>query len=675
MPPEQQQQPRRLAPQPIETSQKSSKKDAVEEGKEVSPKAPRKFAVQPVEESTKSSKQNGTKETPERPTIRKFAPEPVEQTTSSSKKPDDSSKPKSRFSPQPFETSSTSSRNTSPPEEPGSPKSAPAKPKRSFAPQLIDTSSRTRKSSDAPKALPITLKTDVTPSHKVKADGTPIFERPESPNKTRPTPLTTFLLPHERRRDRADSHGSRQRHSFISPDLDTIESSESEPSNPPSLSTSPSSEMESPLTGDLDMYKHATRIRESIDEGFSQYFLQLEAKRAEIKMREQALAAFANSDYHEPVEHYVDEEDDSDEMDMDDRPATWEGHDEEDEYLPPALKTFRRDTTKYNWELQEMKQHHESMEQEKAAMKTTAKREATTPSPWWKPDTSEPGRTGDHEYSQMMDRARPPMLGRDLKFPRSTSPEPARFDVTQGSANLLTSMCYLTEQSEGSFTNPKTADGLWGLSTPKNSHGGSGMGEEGGLWGGFCVNTNEETPGLLSVPSGPTGLMTPAPLEKGNPFEMSQPPTPRGMHLRPDDASMNRMDSVLNSEREIDQLMETEFNDTFITQVFNYLSLGYPSLARPFDEELSKIAKVPLSELRHDDKVAKSMPKGYIRLGDDFEGRDDGRDQELNTSDPPARWKALKSYIREWVRQEKGMVTMESFGGFGTAPRRGSWAW
>jgi len=669
-------QPRRFAPQPIEMSQTSSKKEGAEE-KDIIPKAPRKFAVQPVEESTKSSKQNGTKEAPERPSPRRFAPEPVEQTTSSSRKPGDSPKPKSRFSPQPFETSTTSSssssgRNVSPSEEPGSPESTPVKPKRSFAPQLIDTSSRTRKSSDTPKALPITLKTDVTPSHTIKADGTPMFES----DKAKPTPRPAFLLPHERRRDRADSHGSRHRHSFISPDLDTIESSESEPSNPPSLSTSPSSEMESPLTGDLDNYKHATRIRESIDEGFSHYFLQLEAKRAEIKMREQALAAFANSDYHEPVEHYVDEEDESDEMELDDRPATWEGHEEDDDHLPPALKTFRKDTTKYNWELQEMKQHHESLEQEKAAMKTTAKREATTPSPWWKPETSETGKIPDHEYSQMMDRARPPMLGRDLKFPRSTSPEPARFDVTQGSANLLTSMCYLTEQTESSFINPKTADGLWGLSTPKGSHGGSGMGEDGGLWGGFCLNVSTaESPGMLSIPTGPTGLMTPAPLEKGNPFEMSLPPTPRGMQKKLDDTSMARMDSVLNTEREIDELMESEFNDTFITQVFNYLSLGYPSLARPFDEELSKIAKVPLSDLRNDDKIAKSMPKGYIRLGDDFEGRGENEDQELNTSDPPARWKALKSYIREWVRQEKGMVSMESFGGFGTAPRRGSWAW
>jgi len=122
-------------------------------------------------------------------------------------------------------------------------------------------------------------------------------------------------------------------------------------------------------------------------------------------------------------------------------------------------------------------------------------------------------------------------------------------------------------------------------------------------------------------------------------------------------------------------MMDTEYPDTFITQVFNYLSLGYPTLARPFDEELSKISRMPMSDLRHDDVVAKSMPKGYIRLGDDFEGRDDGTDQEL-VDGGCARWKALKIYVKEWARQEKGMAPMENAGSnFGTAPRRGSWAW
>jgi len=169
--------------------------------------------------------------------------------------------------------------------------------------------------------------------------------------------------------------------------------------------------------------------------------------------------------------------------------------------------------------------------------------------------------------------------------------------------------------------------------------------------------------------------MTPAAFETGNPFELAVPPSPHDATKRINDTSAPRIDSVLNSEREIDELMISEFNDAFITQVFNYLSLGYPSLARPFDEELSKISSVPLSELRHDDAIARDMPKGYIRLGDDFEGRGDGVDQGLNADEPPARWRALRAYVREWVRQEKGMVSVEAYESYGAAPRRGSWAW
>jgi len=135
------------------------------------------------------------------------------------------------------------------------------------------------------------------------------------------------------------------------------------------------------------------------------------------------------------------------------------------------------------------------------------------------------------------------------------------------------------------------------------------------------------------------------------------------------------MDDVLVSDRDLDELMERDYPDTFVTQVYNYLSLGYPTLARPFDEELSKISGVPLKELRRDDEVAKSMPKGYIRLGEDFEGRGDGTDQELKENSC-ARWKALKLYIREWAKQEKNMVRQESVGlNWGTGARRGSWAW
>lgn len=480
------------------------------------------------------------------------------------------------------------------------------------------------------------------------------------------------------------------------PDLETIESSESEPSNPPSLSSSPSADGSPFTTSDSaisELYKHATRIRESVDEGVANYLLQIEARRAEEKMREQALAAFPNSDFHEPVEHYVDEEEDSDEMEIDDRPATWEGHDEEEFGLP---KSRHRESTNVNWELREMQNHHEQLEQERNAAKTTQRRKSTQQSPWWNPaaqDFASEGDGRDPEMIKMRDRARPPMLGGDIRFPRSASPEPARFDVTQGSHTLRSQMCYLSEQSAAN----EDHEGLWGNQPHKGPSQHSHRSSNGqGLWGGFCVDDHKDQGGL-SPPVGQTGLMTPR-IESGNPFEsMSLFQPPKVQHeehhhpsdikapvpippdivlpLTPPESDSLNIDGVLKSDQELDDLMKESYPDSFITQVYNYLSLGYPTLARPFDEELSKISGIPLKELRHDDIIAKNMPKGYIRLGDDFEGRGDGTDQVLQPGGCK-RWDALKLYIREWAKQEKNMVRKESMAGnWGTGARRGSWAW
>ncbi|KAJ9631846.1 hypothetical protein H2203_000246 [Taxawa tesnikishii (nom. ined.)] len=685
---------RKFAVEPVETSSKSSRNNHEQDA---SHNAPRKFAVEPVETTTKSSKDKAEENAPKK-APRKFAVQPVETSTKSSKKQEEQArKLGSRFAPQPIETTRSTNRRLSPPDkdEPLSPTSKAPEvtsnpPRRKFAPQLVDTSKRTRKNNDPGSTLRPSDKTDFTPGSEKR----PLVHRDVS-LLTAQEGSQRLPLPHERRREtspfglaRSNSRHSNRSHSFRLPDLDTIESSESEPSNPPSLSTSPSSQHESPLTGSdvalSDMYKHATRIRESVDENFSRYLLEIEAKRAEQKLREQALAAFPNSDFHEPVHHYVDEEsvasEDSD-FEIDDRPATWEGHEDDDVVVQTHRR--RRSTTKVNWELKELQEHHEQLEQDRLANGTTAKRHSTAPSPWWNPaahDFAIPEQR-DPELRKMRDRARPPMLGGDLRFPRTASPEPARFDVTQGSTMLRSQMCYLTEQSEANSLNPKSADGLWAKSSMHSARSTKSQ----GLWGGFCLDNGEDhaqTPGRLVPPSGPTGLLTPA-NEPADPFSMSfnialsirTPPTPQ-----PGKDDVSRIDSILQEDRELDLLMEREFPDSFVTQVYNYLSLGYPSLARPFDEELSKISKIPIKDLRHDDEVARTMPRGYIRLGDDFEGRGDGMDQELTEGGGCVRWQALKRYIREWARQEKGMVTEEAVGGnmggnWGTGARRGSWAW
>ena len=91
-------------------------------------------------------------------------------------------------------------------------------------------------------------------------------------------------------------------------------------------------------------------------------------------------------------------------------------------------------------------------------------------------------------------------------------------------------------------------------------------------------------------------------------------------------------------------------------------------MARPFDAELSKISKIPVSELRQDDYLAQS--RGYIRLG-----KDGNLTDRAITEETCMRWRALRLYIQEWARQHPNMAEDEFLvGGRGTAVRKGSWA-
>jgi hypothetical protein len=706
--------PRRFAPQPVETTTKSSRQrnEQVEEPV----KKPRRFAPEPVETTQKSSKDRAQQN--EKPAVRRFAPQLEETSRKSSKGRSEPDKGTGvRFLPQPVETTYRSNRKPNGVGKEGGRGEEPVqKAPRKFAPILLDTARRSRRSGgDYDTAWPEDLKTES--GHLLHArehrkhlggDVTPIGEggealdfdalnkdtrlAPSQPRDIRPE-LRRQLSPMDGSTPaRQGSISSLRSHSFRCPELDTIESSESEEiSQDSSLSSSPG--QGSPITASDSSFngtfKHATRIRESVDETFSQYLLQLEAKKAEQRLRDQALAAFPNSDFHEPVDHYITKEDDSDDMEIEDRPVTWADY-EDDLLLQMAAR--RESTVKISWEQLEMQRHAEKLEQERNAAKTTAKQPSA--SPWWNENAAFGLGQPDPEMSSMRDRARPPMLGSDLVFPRCRSPEPARFDVTQGSTTLRNQMCYLTEHAEAEKRRTGEEEGLWQppkgqpvkspQSTVTSPKAASPTSPTKGLWGGYCVDDGEERHqpnGFLAAPTGQTGLMTPAVEQDVNPFDQSfavsgvatavggpglkTPQTP------PRSLNLQGINGVLNAEQELDEVMEREFPDSFITQVYNYLSLGYPSLARPFDEELSKISRIPISDLRRNDKKARETPRGYIRLGPDFEG---GGGEGLTEQDC-MRWQALKSYVREWARQEKNMVKHDGPGGnWGTGARRGSWA-
>jgi hypothetical protein len=695
--------PRRFKVEPIETSTSSSKdKKAEEEARPV-----RKFAPEPVETTTKTNRRFAPEpvETTVKTNRRKFSPEPVETTVKTNRKfapepVETTVKTNRKFSAVPLETTQrTNCQSASEPEETKSPLSPSrqrfaeewgvqpsprrfkpeslgttsstnrrAKPilRRApgrFSPQLIETAQRHRKATDDVATLYPSDKTDATPDYISARRARILGITPSAPvnSPTIDLPQNPLFLeiqqghascPLARRR----SYFSASEHSFRVPDLDTIESSESEGSTPSSPTTSSFNTPDHSF-----MYKEVTRRRESVDDHSSGYLLNLAAKAAERQLREQAMAAFPNDDYHEPIAHYVNR--DSEDMDSN------------GDSIPRHEPSY----TEINWELKAMQSFHEEEEGEKenkdrhedpnsrTAGKKPAYNPFGNPAGFLDSETAKKlaKEAGDSELARMRKSARPPMLGKDIKFPRCDSPEPSRFDPTQGCDAVRTAMCYLSEQSKaasekgeslwcgkGNGRQTSTTPSLW-------SNANSRASSTHGLWGGMCVNGGDKSP------RGPTGILTPM-HEKPNP--MSPCPTP-AMSLLPPTPPASAADfSGIDEKLAIEQTIAVDFSDDFVTQVYNYLSLGYPSMARPFDEELSKIAGISILDLRQDDHLAES--RGYIRLG-----KDGNLTDNVITEESCMRWRALRIYIQEWARQHPGMAEEEiPFGGRGTAVRKGSWA-
>ncbi|KAL7920414.1 hypothetical protein ACQKWADRAFT_298463 [Trichoderma austrokoningii] len=114
---------------------------------------------------------------------------------------------------------------------------------------------------------------------------------------------------------------------------------------------------------------------------------------------------------------------------------------------------------------------------------------------------------------------------------------------------------------------------------------------------------------------------------------------------------------------ERDDKILQEFDGGFVTQVYNYLSLGYPAMARGFDEELSRISHIGIEQLRRDD--TKQMAKGHMV--------EVAVDEAAPEEDRCPRWVALRSYITEWARQHPDLDNLDPLA-WGVRERRGSWA-
>ncbi|ETI26242.1 hypothetical protein G647_03019 [Cladophialophora carrionii CBS 160.54] len=662
--------PRRFTPEPVETTARSSR---------------RKFAPEPIETSTRKSQDKGnpTEEEAASKPRRKFAPEPVETTKRSSKdkKPKDSeetpgSRPRRKFIPEPIDTTTTTNRRRKVSldeiceEEPlktsdSSPSSRASSGPRKFSPELLETAKGSYR-----RFHPQTPETSVSPAPSRRAPSPPpIEEDPTCEEVPEPEEESRFSAAALARKN----PDALRQHSFIVPDLPMIESTtEDEDSEAPSLTDSSSSFGSSVAKKPLPSTK----------DSYTEYVLRLAAETvSEKELQEQAMAAYINERPHEPVDHFAIDHDE-----------------DEDGPLPSPIfqgekgvdaRAFRRSSAaELALEMDHMRKHHERLEAAKRSLKADtagqsrfsaaalATRHALEAKGVKKPKKPR-AEDEDSELARMRAAASPPMLGVDLVFPFTISPKMTRCDPDQAPRPR-------TADSDDEEIEPSSPE-LWKSNKKRQNNAGEG------LWMGMCQAG-------LWQPQSPkngqrSGIQTPSPVtpagERNNSFESTTPgrgtrtpgrrrvPFASGQPHVPltpprsqdgDDVFTSTIDRKLQLEKQI----EEEFPDRVITQIYNYLSLGYPSLAHMFDDELSKISRIPIEELRKDDKHVDA--KGYVGAP---EG--DGWD-EAEVIGRCKRWEALRLYVKEWARQspnfadERKRAALGANEDWGARVRRGSWA-
>ncbi|GAB1312673.1 LisH domain-containing protein [Madurella fahalii] len=293
-------------------------------------------------------------------------------------------------------------------------------------------------------------------------------------------------------------------------------------------------------------------------------------------------------------------------------------------------------------------------------------------------------------------KSSPPMLGQDLKFRMCPSPKQTKLEPD-----------HLWDLRTGTTVDEHNRD-------PTEQHG---------LWRGYCYTSDgaenlipAERPAMLTTPSPPTSLKDPFARDFGlsAPIALSEEPTPdedmqrtgtqsvpqqanglvphpehrtrsqvpKGLHML---QNLQNLEEKLKKEKaaaDLEEKIAAEFNDKFVTQVYNYLSLGYPAMARQYDEELSKISRISVDELEKDDCVIMES-----LCGDDERGRlangqkiratghimlDSEEKDGVQEDDRCPRWKALKRYIYEWARQHPDLNAISPLA-WGVQERRGSW--
>ena len=337
-------------------------------------------------------------------------------------------------------------------------------------------------------------------------------------------------------------------------------------------------------------------------------------------LEEQVLAAYPNEQIHEPVLHFAVEQSEDGQT-----KGTFVGHQGAD----PSR--FRRSASaEADLHLDELRQHCakranlDAMPTDNQAIVSHVASNADS-----------------QKLNGKLTSQSPPMLGNDLIFPLSRSPKMTRCDVDHAPVPQK----HVQEENLSEDDHCE----LWRTPIKIENN------PDSGLWMGYCKRG--DSPEQDEYATKNSGLKTPAvPLNQG----------PDVFAGAGSNFFVESVNAMLANKSDVETQIQNEFHDGFVTQIYNYLSLGYPSLAHQFDDELSKITSVSVEELRRDDERADA--KGYVGAP---EG--EGTKEEAMREGKCVRWTTLKSYIHEWARQQPAMADSTDVE-WGIRARRGSWA-
>jgi hypothetical protein len=310
-------------------------------------------------------------------------------------------------------------------------------------------------------------------------------------------------------------------------------------------------------------------------------------------------------------------------------------------------------------------------------------------------------------------KSSPPMLGQDLTFRRCPSPKQTKlepdhlWDVATGGTledhnrdpteqhGLWRGYCYTTDQTEKlapaerlvMITTPLPHTSLTGEKDPFARD----------FTGSVPATFSEEPTPLAGVTNRATGSVS---VPGVVPEHRTKNQAPKGLHML---QNLQNLDEKLKKEKaaaDLEEKIAAEFDDHFVSQVYNYLSLGYPATARQYDGELSKISRIGVDELEAGDEAIMEGVWGshaHAHAGVDGNGNgvvngngsDGGEEKKkvgatghimldseakdgVSEEDRCPRWKALKLYIYEWARQHPDLNAI-SPSAWGVQERRGSW--